>query len=163
MNYQLHVYIDGQETQVYDVAKSPIYVGRDSGLDIVIDDPEVSRRHAGFSFKNKRCNVKNFDATNGLRLNGNTLFTVIAGEGDLSPRERAHKMATQIEQLFAANLTYNDVRKSADKTAVLMKGIPVIRVLPEDAVVMGSAEAVADKAYKEIMRALIKEQIDRPF
>lgn len=98
-----------------------------------------------------------------LRLNGNMLFTVIAGEGDLSPRERAHKIATQVEQLFAANLTYNDVRKGPDNTTVLLKGVPVIRVYPEDAAAMGSAEAVADRAYKEIIRALLKEQIDRPF
>lgn len=98
-----------------------------------------------------------------LRLNGNLLFTVVAGEGDLSLRERANRISSQIEQLFAANLTYNDVRKSPDKKSVLLRGVPVIRVYPEDAEVMGSAEAAADKAYKEIIRALLKEQIEKPF
>lgn len=97
-----------------------------------------------------------------LRLNGNLLFTVIAGEGELSPRERAEKMADKIEQLFAANLSYNDVRKGPDKTSVLLRGVPVIRVYPEDAA-GGSAEAVAEKAYKEFIRALLKEQLDKPF
>jgi len=70
VDFKLLVYIDGQETQVHEVTKSPVYVGRDSSLDIVIDDPTVSRRHAGFSFKGERCAVKHFDSTNGLVING---------------------------------------------------------------------------------------------
>ena len=98
-----------------------------------------------------------------LKLNRSTMFTVVAPENGMSVQERAERMASQIERLFEDNLTYNDVRRSNDKTAVLLKGITVIRVLPEDADVMGSAEAAAEKAYNQIMRALLKEQLDKPF
>jgi len=98
-----------------------------------------------------------------LRLNGNLLYTVVAPDGDLEPAERARQMAARIEGLFYDNLTYNDVRRSSDKTTLTLKGIPVIRVLGDDALVLGTAEAATDRAYREIIRALLKEQIDRPF
>jgi Zn-dependent protease with chaperone function len=97
-----------------------------------------------------------------LLLNGNLLFTVVAPENGLSPQERAQQIADRVERMFRDNLTYNDVRKSPDKTAVVLRGVTVIRVYPEDASTMGSAEAVADKACNEIVRALLKEQISKP-
>jgi Zn-dependent protease with chaperone function len=98
-----------------------------------------------------------------LRLNGNLLYTVVAGDGDLTPAQRATRMASQIEGLFYDNLTYNDVKRSPDKSMLLLKGIPVIRVFSEDAAVAGSPEAATERAYREIIRALLKEQIDKPF
>lgn len=97
-----------------------------------------------------------------LLLNGNVLFTVVAPEGDLDPHERAEQMANRLERMFSENLTFNDVKKSPDNTAVLLRGIPVIRVYPADASVMGSAAAATDRAWREITRALLKEQIQKP-
>ena len=79
----------------------------------------------------------------------------------LSPADRAQRMAQQIESLFAANITASDVRQSNEQGAVLIRGIPVIRVLPDDAAVLGSAAAVVDRAYREILRAMLQEQVDR--
>lgn len=96
-----------------------------------------------------------------VRLNGNLVFRVVAGEGDASPRERARRIAAQLSAMFADSLSYNDVRKSPDKTAVLLKGIPIIRVYPEDGEAVGGVEKAVDKAYNEIMRALLAEQLDK--
>lgn len=96
-----------------------------------------------------------------LLLNGHVLFTVVDGEGDLDPYDRAEVLANRLERMFA-NITTNDVRKSADQRALLLRGIPVIRPSPADAAVMGSAEAVVDKAYREILRALLNEQLKKP-
>lgn len=97
-----------------------------------------------------------------LRLNGSPFFTVVASDGAESPTQRAERMARQIETLFTENLTFNDVRQSPDKTTLLLKGIPVIRVLPEDAAVAGSASAATERAYNAILRALLKEKLDTP-
>jgi Zn-dependent protease with chaperone function len=94
-----------------------------------------------------------------LRLNGNVLFTVAAGEGSLTPMERARKLAEQLDSLFMDNLAFGDVNQSPDKTAVLLKGAPVLRVYPEDAAVLGSPAAVTEQAYKEIIRALWREKL----
>lgn len=98
-----------------------------------------------------------------LRLAGTVLYVVAAGEDGLTAPDRAHKIARQIEALFADNLTYNDVRQSPDKTALLLKGIPVIRVLPEDAAAAGTPAAATERAYNAIMRALLREQLTKPF
>jgi predicted Zn-dependent protease len=98
-----------------------------------------------------------------LRLNGNLLFVVAAGEGDAAPAERAQRMAALIQNLFIENLTFNDVKQSPDKGMVLLKGIPVIRVYSEDAAVAGSIAAASDRAYNQILRALWKEKLDTQF
>jgi beta-barrel assembly-enhancing protease len=98
-----------------------------------------------------------------LRLNSKPLFTVVASEGGLSAVERGEKLARQLETLFRQNVGFNDVKQSADRDAVLLKGIPVIRVYPEDAAVLGSSAAVTERAYNEIMRALWKEKLETQF
>lgn len=97
-----------------------------------------------------------------IRLNGNLIFTVLADENDVPPRERAQRIAARLNQMFSDNLTFNDVRKSPAQSAVLLKGIPIIRVLPEDATAAGGVETAMDRAYREIIRALIVEQLDKP-
>lgn len=96
-----------------------------------------------------------------VRLNGKLVFLVVAGEDNLTPRERANRIAARLSAMFSESLGFNDVRKSPDGTAVLLKGIPVIRVYPEDAAAAGGTEAAVDRAYKEIMRALIAEQLNK--
>jgi predicted Zn-dependent protease len=96
-----------------------------------------------------------------LRLNGNLFFTVAAGENQQTPLQRGQRLAKQIEELFAANLDFDDVKQSPDKTRLLLKGIPVIVVYPEDAAAAGGAANATERAYKEIMRALWTERLDQ--
>jgi len=95
-----------------------------------------------------------------VRLDGRPLFVAVASEGGLGPAERARSIARRLEELFLDNLTFNDVRQAPDRSAVLFRGIPVIRVHPEDAAVLGSAAAVAERAYNGVMRVLLKEKLD---
>lgn len=97
-----------------------------------------------------------------IRLNGNLIFTVLADENDVPPRERAQRIAARLTQMFSDNLTFNDVRKSPEQSAVVLKGLPLIRVYPDDATAAGGVEPAIDRAYREIIRALIVEQLDKP-
>jgi predicted Zn-dependent protease len=125
-------------------------------------DPGTQRQVSG-SFRVEAVSQRlNGQEVGEVRLNGNLLFIAAAGEGDLGPAERARKIARQMEDLFLQNVTFNDVVQTPDKGAVLMKGVPVIRPYPEDAAVMGSAAAVTERAYKEILRALWREKLDMP-
>jgi pSer/pThr/pTyr-binding forkhead associated (FHA) protein len=45
-------------------------IGRVAGNDIVIPDPEVSRRHAEVSVENGQTIVRDLDSLNGTRVNG---------------------------------------------------------------------------------------------
>lgn len=95
-----------------------------------------------------------------VRLNGSLMLVLAAPEDGLPPTERGERMVKELETLFAENVSFNDVRVNADKSAVLLRGIPVIKVLPEDGAVGGGVATVADKAYNQIIRALWKEKLE---
>lgn len=95
-----------------------------------------------------------------LRLNGAEMFTVAATEGGRSVSERAQWIGSQLKTLMGENATFNDVRLSPDKTVVSIRGIPVIKVLPEDAAYAASPAAAGEKAYKAIVRVLLQESLD---
>ena len=95
-----------------------------------------------------------------LRLNGADMFTVAADEGGRAAAQRAEWIADQLKTLMGANATFNDVRLSQDKTVVSIRGIPVIKVLPEDAAYAASPAAAGEKAYKAIVRVLLQESLD---
>jgi Zn-dependent protease with chaperone function len=97
-----------------------------------------------------------------IRLNGKLVFSVVADDADAPARERAERISARLNQMFADNLTFNDVRKDAAQSAVLLKGVPIIRVYPDDAAAAGGVEPAMDRAYREIIRALIVEQLDKP-
>jgi beta-barrel assembly-enhancing protease len=95
-----------------------------------------------------------------LRLNGADMFTVAAEENGRSVTERAQWIAEQLKTLMGENAGFNDVKLSPDKTVVSIRGIPVIKVLSEDAAYAASPAAAGEKAYKAIVRVLLQESLD---
>lgn len=101
-----------------------------------------------------------------VRINGNLLFTAVAGEEDVTPLDRARKMAKRLEAMFDDNLKTGDVSLSQDRTAVVLKGVPVIRAYPQDGPAAatsdspGTPEGAANRARNAILRALLQEQLN---
>lgn len=61
----------GRKTmQVYDLSKESIVVGRDDGVDILIDNPSVSRRHAEFRMEGGSWVVEDLGSSNGTFMGG---------------------------------------------------------------------------------------------
>lgn len=56
--------------KIYPVEKSEIYLGREAGNDIFINEPEVSRRHARLSFQSGNYVLEDLGSTNGTFVNG---------------------------------------------------------------------------------------------
>ncbi len=50
--------------------ESPLFIGRDKGMDIIFDDPSVSREHAVLYFYKNRFEIKDLGSTNGIIING---------------------------------------------------------------------------------------------
>lgn len=50
--------------------ESPLFIGRDKGMDIIFDDPSVSREHTVLYFYKNKFEIKDLGSTNGIIVNG---------------------------------------------------------------------------------------------
>lgn len=67
----------------FPLEKPEIFIGRDLGNDIVINDPEVSRRHARLYLQGSTYIIEDLGSTNGTSINGQRLtgpYMLRAGE-----------------------------------------------------------------------------------
>lgn len=69
--------------QVYSLEKSELFIGRDLANDIIVNDPEVSRRHLRLFLQGNQYGIEDLGSTNGSFVNGQRL----AGPYILHPGE----------------------------------------------------------------------------
>jgi pSer/pThr/pTyr-binding forkhead associated (FHA) protein len=69
--------------QVYTLEKGEIFIGRDLANDIIVNDPEVSRRHLRVFLQGNQYGIEDLGSTNGSFVNGQRL----AGPYILHPGE----------------------------------------------------------------------------
>src|SRR5512136_2902901 len=60
--------------QIFELNKTEIYVGRDITNDFVINDAEVSRRHARLTLEGDRYKIEDLNSTNGTYIDGQRLI-----------------------------------------------------------------------------------------
>jgi pSer/pThr/pTyr-binding forkhead associated (FHA) protein len=60
--------------QVFELDKSDIYIGRDVANDFVINDAEVSRKHARLTLEGDRYKIEDLNSTNGTYVDGQRLI-----------------------------------------------------------------------------------------
>ena len=68
--YQLVIKTGPNPGEVYSLTKSEIFLGRDISNDIVINDAEVSRKHARMTFQEDQYILEDLGSTNGTFING---------------------------------------------------------------------------------------------
>ncbi len=69
--------------QVYSLEKDELFIGRDLANDIIVNDPEVSRRHLRLFLQGNQYSVEDLGSTNGSFINGQRLagpFVLQSGE-----------------------------------------------------------------------------------
>lgn len=69
--------------KTYPLVKSEIFIGRDLSNDVVINDPEISRRHSRLYIQNGAFVLEDLGSTNGSSVNGQRLvspYTLHPGE-----------------------------------------------------------------------------------
>lgn len=71
--YQLVLNSGPVPGKVYPLEKAELFIGRDLGNDIVINDPEVSRRHARLYTQGNSYIIEDLGSTNGTSINGQRL------------------------------------------------------------------------------------------
>lgn len=78
------VLIEGEEEKNrFDIAESPVFIGRDKGMDIHLDDSSVSREHAVLFFYDNRFYIRDLKSTNGTLVNGKRIEQVALNYKDL--------------------------------------------------------------------------------
>jgi len=91
----------------FPLEKSEVFVGRDTNNDIVINDPEISRRHARFFLQGSSYVLEDLGSTNGCFVNGQRLV----GPYALRPGE----MITFGEHI---SLLFESMRPDQDATRI---------------------------------------------
>jgi pSer/pThr/pTyr-binding forkhead associated (FHA) protein len=72
--YRLVVRQGPNPGQILELNKSEIYIGRDIANDIVINDAEVSRKHAKLTLEGDRYTIEDLNSTNGTYIDGQRLI-----------------------------------------------------------------------------------------
>ena len=70
---KLTVLLGRKTIQVHDIDKSVIRIGREEEMDIIIDNPSVSRRHAEFRREGEGWVVEDLGSSNGTFMDGNKI------------------------------------------------------------------------------------------
>ena len=60
--------------QIFELNKNEVFIGRDIANDFVINDSEVSRRHARLTLEGDRYRIEDLNSTNGTYIDGQRLI-----------------------------------------------------------------------------------------
>ncbi len=72
-NYQLVIKAGPDEGKIIPLGMETIFVGREQGVGLTISDPEISRKHAQFSYQGGQYVVQDLGSTNGTFVNNQRL------------------------------------------------------------------------------------------
>ena len=72
-----------ENSQVYDILKPIIKIGRSQDNDIILKDPHVSRNHAEVRSENGYYEIIDLGSTGGIRVNGNQVSRSMLKRGDV--------------------------------------------------------------------------------
>jgi hypothetical protein len=73
-SYRLVMHAGPLAGRAFPLDKTEIFIGRDLSNDIVINDPEVSRRHARLFLQGNNFVIEDLGSTNGTAVNGQRLL-----------------------------------------------------------------------------------------
>jgi len=78
------VLFEGTEEKTrFNITESPVFIGRDKGMDIFLDDNSVSREHAVLFFYNNRFYIRDLKSTNGTIVNGKRIDQIALNYKDM--------------------------------------------------------------------------------
>lgn len=82
MQARVVVYRNGKEELCVPVADSGASIGRDSGNEVQLTMPEVSKRHACVQWTSRGWCARDLNSRNGLFVNGSKVHEAILKDGD---------------------------------------------------------------------------------
>ncbi len=116
--------------KTYPLVKSELFIGRDLSNDIVINDPEISRRHARLYIQNGAFVLEDLGSTNGSSVNGQRLvspYTLHPGEV-ITLGERITLVFEAVELEESTTLSTSSLKQSAAVQPQVIQTPPPIQV-----------------------------------
>ncbi len=116
--------------KTYPLVKSELFIGRDLSNDIVINDPEISRRHARLYIQNGAFVLEDLGSTNGSSVNGQRLvspYTLHPGEV-ITLGERITLVFESVELEESTTLSTSSLKQSAAAQPQVIQTPPPIRL-----------------------------------
>jgi pSer/pThr/pTyr-binding forkhead associated (FHA) protein len=106
--------------QVFDLDQDVLSLGREAGNDLVVEDPQISRRHARLTRQGHSYLLEDLGSTNGTFVNGSRVSTpVLLANGDLIGLADTVVLAVQIPVAVDANDTFVGHAIDDEATAVM--------------------------------------------
>ena len=123
---KLTVRHDPSSEQEYPLGTGAIVVGRESFNDIVVYDPEVSRRHAQITFQEGRYIIEDLGSTNGTFVNGRRVnMPMPLHNGDvIEMGEAARMIFSSSDDPFGNTVAKDDAVQELDKTMADPEALP---------------------------------------
>jgi len=111
--------------QVFDLDKDVLTLGREAGNDLVVEDPQISRRHSRLTRQGNSYLLEDLGSTNGTFVNGSRVTTpVLLANGDLIGLADTVVLAVQIPVVIDSGETFVGHATDADTTSV-KQGPPI--------------------------------------
>lgn len=121
-SFQLYMRTGPTPGERFPLEKDEIWLGRDPANDIVIADPEISRRHARFLLRGSTYVVEDMGSTNG---------TLVNGEMITAPKALSH--GDVIEFGEHTSLVFEVTQTAIDETVAVLRGAVTESLPPEPA------------------------------
>jgi predicted component of type VI protein secretion system len=130
--------------QVFDLDQDVLSLGREAGNDLVVEDPQISRRHARLTRQGHSYLLEDLGSTNGTFVNGSRVSTpVLLANGDLIGLADTVVLAVQIPAAFDADDTFVGHATDADATSVTQGPPPTQPFAPPVVAAKPAARPVA--------------------
>ncbi len=120
ISFQLYMRSGPTPGERFPLEKEEIWLGRDPSNDIVIADPEVSRRHARFLLRGSTYAIEDMGSTNGTLVNGEMITAL---------KPLAHGDVIELGE--HTNLVFEVTQTGIDETVAVFRSTEGESELPE--------------------------------
>src|SRR5512137_1639879 len=129
MSFKLSVRQGPRPNLVFELDKPSYMIGREAGNDIVIEDPQVSRRHAQLTRQGNSYLIEDIGSTNGTYVNGKRVMApTLLANGDMVGLADTVIIAVQVPPTVGEEATV-----VSDAASYVPPTVPAFKPLPAQA------------------------------
>ncbi len=81
-SFEIYVYADGAPISTHQFTAREVTIGRGEGVDVLLNDPSVSTKHAVVHFTGRSCLIEDLRSRNGVRVGGKKVQSYMVQPAD---------------------------------------------------------------------------------